>query len=108
MAVGAAVGGLAGATAGHGVAAAVNPATEDTYWRSAYNTRPGYVSGFGYDDYSGAYRLGWEGRSRHAGHRFDDVEAQLQAEWERARGTSRLTWEQARYPVRDAWDRVSH
>ena len=84
-----------------------NPKEEDAYWRGTYNNRPGYVAGYGYDDYSGAYRLGWESRDRYAGRRFDDVENELRSDWERAKGTSRLTWDQSRYAVRDAWDRVA-
>ena len=107
MAVGAAIGGLAGAAAGNGVATAVNPAAEDTYWRTSYSTRPGYVSGYNYDDdYLPAYRLGYDGRSRYAGRSFDDVESSLRSDWERLRGTSRLTWNQASNATRDAWHRV--
>lgn len=107
MAVGAAVGGLAGGAVAHGAAEVVNPAAEDAYWRSAYATRPGYVAGYDYDaDYASAYRMGYEGRGRYAGRRWDDIEGSLRADWERAKDRSRLTWDQARYAVRDAWDRV--
>ncbi|WOP16736.1 hypothetical protein [Ottowia sp. SB7-C50] len=85
----------------------MNPAAEDAYWRTAYATRPGYVAGYDYDaDYAGAYRMGYEGRGRYAGRRWDDIEGSLRADWERAKDRSRLTWDQARYAVRDAWDRV--
>ena len=107
MAVGAAVGGLAGGAVGHGAAEIVNPAAEDAYWRSAYAARPGYVRGYDYDaDYAGAYRLGYEGRGRYVGRGWDEVEPSLRSDWERAKDRSRLTWDEARYAVRDAWDRV--
>ena len=55
MAVGAAVGGLAGGAAGHGVARVVNPAAEEAYWRDSYTLAPGYRAGYTYDDYGPAY-----------------------------------------------------
>ncbi|MDQ3058989.1 MAG: hypothetical protein M3R45_05630 [Pseudomonadota bacterium] len=89
------------------MATAVNPAAEDTYWRSSYNTRPGYVDGYSYDDdYLPAYRLGYESRNRYEGRTFEEVETTLQSDWERLRGASRLSWGQARHATRDAWHRV--
>ena len=108
MAVGAVIGGLAGAAAGHGAAAAINPTAEDAYWNGAYTTRPGYHAGYTYDDYGPAYRLGYEGRGRYAGKGYDDVESSLAADWERIKGKSRLTWVEAKAAARDAWHRVEH
>src|SRR5438270_508214 len=65
--VGAVVGGVAGGLAGKGVAESIDPTVEDTYWRENYTSRPYYESGSSYDEYSPAYRYGWESRSRHAG-----------------------------------------
>lgn len=105
-AVGAVVGAVAGGLAGKGVAEAVNPTIEDAYWREHYTTRPGYATGYTYDDdYAPAYRLGYEGRGRYAGD-YAKHEAELKADWERLKGKSRLTWEQAKAAGRDAWDRV--
>ena len=107
MAVGAAVGGMVGAAAGNGVASAVNPAEEDSYWRSNYHDQPGYVTGYTYDeDYSPAYRLGYDSYSRHPGQRFEDVETSLQHTWEQAKGKSRLSWEHARRATLSAWHRA--
>lgn len=107
MAVGTAVGGLTGAAAGHGVASAVNPAAEDTYWRGSYNTRPGYVTGYTYDeDYLPAYQLGYNSRGRYAGRSFEDAESSLKSDWDSSHSASRLTWDQARHAIRDAWNRI--
>lgn len=82
-----------------------DPQAEDAYWRGAYNQRPGYVDGLGYDDYAVAYRVGYEGRHRHRGS-YEDHAKDLAVEWERVRGESRLTAEQAQTAMRDAWERV--
>src|SRR5437870_3710004 len=105
-AVGAVVGAVAGGLAGKGVAEAVNPTEEDAYWRDNYSTRPYVQPGTTYDEYSPAYRYGWESRSRYTGRRFEDVENDLSRDWDRAKGKSRLDWEKAKAAARDAWDRV--
>ncbi|HUM96160.1 MAG TPA: hypothetical protein PLU26_17075, partial [Candidatus Competibacter sp.] len=103
---GAAIGAVAGGAAGHNTAEVVNPAVEDRYWRDSYTARPGYVSGYSYDDdYAPAYRLGYDARGRVKG-AFNEAERDLAVEWERIKGKSRLTWEQAKSAARDAWDHV--
>ena len=107
--VGTVVGAIAGGLAGKGVAEAVNPTTEDAYWRENYKTRPYAASdaNFTYEeDYRPAYRYGWESRSRYQGRRFEDVESDLGRDWERTKDRSRLSWERAKEATRDAWHRV--
>lgn len=108
--VGAAVGAVAGAVAGGlgGKAAAesINPTTEAAYWKENYMSRPYVESKSSYDDYSPAYRYGWESFQKRGG-KFDAVESELGRDWDKARGTSKLTWDRAKAAVRDAWDRVS-
>ena len=51
--VGAVVGAVVGGLAGKEAAESVNPTIldgEDTYWRGVYATRPGYKTGYSYDD----------------------------------------------------------
>jgi hypothetical protein len=105
-AVGAVVGAVAGGLAGKGVAEAVNPTEEDNYWRDNYASRPYVQPGTTYDEYSPAYRYGWESQSRYSGKKFEDVETDLSRDWDRAKGRSRLDWEKAKSAARDAWDRV--
>jgi hypothetical protein len=105
-AVGAVVGAVAGGLAGKGAAEAVNPTAEDAYWRENYQSRPYYTSDYSYDDYSPAYRYGYESRSRYGGKRYEDVENDLSGGWDRFKGKSRLGWEKAKLATRDAWDRV--
>jgi hypothetical protein len=107
-AVGAAIGGVAGGLAGKGVAEAVNPTEEDTYWRQNYASRDYVDRSKKYDDYAPAYRMGWESCCVNvpAGRTFDQVEPDLAREWDSHRGRSGLGWMQARPAARDAWDRA--
>jgi len=109
--VGFAVGGVAGAVvgglAGKGVGEAVNPTAEDEYWRTNYSSRPYATAGTKYDTLQPAYRYGWESRSRHDGKEWRDVENDLRAGWNLARGNSELAWDDARPATHDAWDRMS-
>lgn len=109
-AIGGAIGAVAGGLAGKGVAESVNPTEEDAYWREQHTTRPYYQSGRKYDDYSPAYRYGWESASRpeYQGRRFDDVETDLARGWDKVRGTTRNEWNDMKLATRDAFERVQN
>jgi uncharacterized protein YjbJ (UPF0337 family) len=109
-AVGGAIGAVAGGLAGKGVAESVNPTEEDAYWRENHASRPYYQSGRKYEDYSPAYKYGWESASRpeYRNRRFDDVESDLGRGWTTARGTARHEWNDVKQATRDAFERVQH
>jgi len=90
---------------GRGIAEMLDPAGEEAYWRENYASQSFYEAGLTYDDYHPGYRTGWEGRARHEGRSFDEVEAELKATYERDRHGSRLGWERNRHAARAAWDR---
>jgi hypothetical protein len=105
--VGAVVGAVAGGLAGKGVAEAVNPTEEDAYWRDNYRSRPYVNAGADYDEYEPAYRYGYTAFSYYPGRDFDDVEPELERDWDKVRGErSHLDWRGARNATRDAWQRV--
>ena len=110
-AIGAAVGVVAGAVggglAGKSIAESIDPTAEEAYWRQNYQSRPYFEQGSSYEDYGPAYRYGWESRGRYADRAYSDVEADMQRDWDRSRGSSKLSWERAKHAARDAWDRVS-
>jgi hypothetical protein len=87
-------------------AAIINPTAEEAHWRQAYRQEPYYRPGMGYDDYSPAYRVGYTGPLRREGS-FSSLEGQLQQDWDRVKGRSRLSWAEAREAARAAWNRVS-
>ena len=76
------------------------------YWEKSYTAQPYYQSGYTYDDYGPAYRTGYLGRSQFKGRTYDQVERDLETEYNRSKGTSRLEWERAKPATRAAWDRV--
>jgi hypothetical protein len=96
------VGGLAGKAA----AEYIDPTAEEAYWRENFQREPYYDAMMNYEDYSAAYRTGWEGRGRYEGRSFEHVEDDLKRDYERGRGNSRLDWDRARSATRAAWDRV--
>ncbi len=102
MVVGAVVGGLAG----KGIAEKVNPTVEREYWANNYQKEPYYQTGRTFNDYEGAYRTGYEGYSRYGDRTWEEVQADLQREYEKNRGTSELTWDEASYATRAAWERL--
>ena len=106
-AVGAAIGAVAGGLAGKGIAELIDPTVEDRYWKDNYSSRPYVASGASYNDYGPAYRYGYETYPKYHGRMFEDVEPELSRDWERFKGTSRLTWNEAKYATRDSFQRVS-
>jgi hypothetical protein len=108
--IGAAVGLVAGAVvgglAGKGVAEKIDPTVEDGYWKENYATRPYVDRDASYDTYQPAYRTGYEGYGRYAGKKYDEVESDLQRDYEKAKGNSNLPWDKAKHATRDAWHRV--
>ena len=105
-AVGVVVGGIVGGLAGKAVAEGVNPTVEDAYWRENHPLRPGIDPHIPYDEYQPAYQYGWESREQYGDKRFDEVESDLERDWDTAKGKSGLTWEKAKTATRDAWYRV--
>ena len=103
MAVGAVVGGVLGAAAGDSIAEAVNPTEYDSHWRSNYNKSNYYVSGREWNDYSPAYQMGYDTYPKYRGRAFNEVESDLERNWEATKGNSRLAWNEAKSAVRDGW-----
>lgn len=105
--VGGAIGAVAGGLVGKGVAEGIDPTVEEAYWREQHTAKPYYESTYDYDtDYAPAYRYGWESRSRYNDRKFDEVDSDLERNWENAKQKSRLSWEKAKLATRDAWHRV--
>lgn len=105
-AIGIAVGAVAGGLAGKSVAESIDPTREYDYWRDNYVSEPYIQPNSSYDDYAPAYRTGYEGYGRYYGRTYNDVETELQRDYETNRGNSNLGWEKAKHATRAAWDKV--
>ena len=105
--IGAAVGAVAGGLAGKGVAEMIDPTVEEAYWRETYTSRPYVTKGSTFDDYGPAYRYGVDAYSKYPKRSFDDIESDLDRDWQRAKGKSTLAWENAKHAARDSFQRVS-
>ena len=92
---------------GKGVAEAVDPTVEESYWRENYANRPYVEEGASFDDYGPAYRHGVDSYGRSNGRTFEESEPELQRSWEKAKGNSSLSWDEAKDATRDSWQRVS-
>ena len=87
--------------------AALDPAAEEAHWRENFKREIYYEKGLTFDDYLPAYRTGWEGCARSRGRTFEECERELQAEYNRNRGRSRLPWDRSKHAARAAWERFS-
>ncbi len=101
---GAVIGAVGGGLIGKGAGEALNPTTEATYWRDNHAKQP-YAQGSTYDNYENAYRVGYEGQSKHGAKykSFDEAEASLRDEY--GTGNSSVDWDRARPAASAAWKR---
>jgi uncharacterized protein YcfJ len=104
--VGAVVGGAVGAKAGDSVAEAVNPTDYYKHFETTYRSAPYYTSGREWSDYQPAYKYGYDTYGQYRGQRFDDVEPQLERDWNSTKANSRLGWNEAKSAVRDSWHHI--
>lgn len=104
--VGAVVGGVVGAKAGGGIAEAVNPTEYNSHFESTYRNAPYYSAGREWSDYQPAYKYGYDTHAQYRGQRFDDVEPQLERDWNSTKANSRLGWAEAKGAVRDGWHHI--
>ena len=106
MLIGATVGAIVGGLAGKGVAEVIDPTAEDAYWRENYRNETYAKRDLSYDEYEPAYRTGFTGFDKNRGKKWDDVETDLQRDYEQAKGKSSLAWSDAKHATKAAWHRV--
>ncbi len=103
---GAVIGAVAGAYAGRGVAELIDPTAEDAYWRDNHSKESYAKSDTSYDQYEPAYRTGYTGYGKHAGKKWDDVENDLERDYDKTKGNSSLAWADAKHASKAAWHKV--
>ena len=104
--VGALAGGVVGAKAGGGIAEAINPTDYTDHFQNTYRDTAYYSSGRDWNDYEPAYKYGYDTYGQYRGQRFEDVESDLERNWDATRANSRLAWNEARGAVRDGWHHI--
>lgn len=106
--IGAVAGGVIGAKAGDSIAEAVNPTEYREHFKTEYTKAPTYVAGREWNDYEPAYQFGYDTYGQYRGQKFEDVESNLQRNWDqtRAQTNSRLEWNDAKYAVKDGWHHI--
>ena len=78
----------------------------EEYWRESFAAEPYARPGAEYDYYAAGYRTGWEGRARHPGKRFEDVEDELRRAYDESRTADQPGWEEGRHAAMAAWKRI--
>jgi len=101
---GALIGGIAGWLEGKTIAEGLNPDEQINHWGKTYKNRPYFKNGRSWTDYEPAYKYGMY--SYDADREYEDVEEELERDWDRVRGDSRLTWAEANEASRDAWNKI--
>lgn len=104
--VGAVVGGVVGAKAGDSIAEAVNPTEYTDHFKTQYKSTPYYTAGREWNDYAPAYKYGYDTYGQNRGQKFEDVETNLERDWNRVKADSRLEWNEAKQAVRDGWHHI--
>jgi hypothetical protein len=106
--VGAVVGSVIGGLVGKSAAEATNPTVENAYWQESYQSRPYAHPERSYEAYELAYQLGYENYIAYSDQKttYQEVEPELEREYERRNDGSSVSWDHAKYAVRDAWERA--
>ena len=104
--VGAVAGGALGAKGGGAVAEAVNPTEYTQHFQNTYQSTPYYVGGSEWRDYEPAYKYSYDAYGQYQGKKFEDIESELERNWDTTRADSRLAWNEARGAVRDGWHHI--
>jgi len=86
----------------------VDSAIEDAYWKVNFSKQKYVKPRSQYTNYQPAYRLGYESRNRYPGKRYEEVETELQYDYENSKANAKLGWDKAKHAVRDAWHRVEN
>lgn len=104
-AVGAGLGVVAGGIGGRALARSLDAQLEEDYWRENHPVQA-FAGEGSYDDYSSAYRVGYEAFERLGAKsmRFEDVEEDIATAYHSH--SAGLPWDKARVASRAAWNRM--
>lgn len=106
---GAIIGGIAGLAVGavSGSAIADLNREDEMYWQNNFQSRPYVQQGDTYQTYADAYRFGGQTaeNEQYRGKTFDEVEADIRANYEQTPAGANLAYDRARGAINDAYER---
>ena len=103
---GATAGAILGGVAGKAAGRVIDPTVEDEHWKKSFTKESYYQPGLTFEDYSPAYRTGYQAHTQYVGRKFHEIERDLETSYNRTKGASKLTWEKAKHATRAAWERA--
>ncbi len=103
---GAALGAVAGGLIGKGVAEHYEPTVVERHWIDRYADESYYTEGMTYADYAPAYQLAAARRATQNEAEFEAVRDALANDYEKVRGSSRLSWQEAEPAARASWYKI--
>ena len=85
----------------------IDRASEESYWRENFRTRPYADETRGFDFYRPVYQYGYESAERIGRRPWEEAEPDLRRDWDRYEGRGESTWEEIKDSVKDAWHRIT-
>lgn len=83
----------------------IDATVEEAYWRTHFSGAKYGEREAVYATYQPAFRVGYIGRNRYPHKTFEEVERELQKDYDRQQGSATLPWVRARFAALDAWNR---
>ena len=106
-AAGAVVGAVAGGYAGLEAAKMIDPTTEDDWLRKEFRKRPYVTEQSRFEDYVPLYQFGAKAEAMNSRRSFEEVEADVQNEYELSGRNEMMPWGDARPAIVDAFTRAA-
>jgi hypothetical protein len=86
----------------------VDWATEETYWRENWRSRPHIKADRAFEFYQPGYRYGFESAGNNRGRDWSESEHDLRSGWDQYEHRGQTTWECIKDAVKDGWHRVTN
>ena len=99
------IGAVAGGFAGVEVGKLIDPTTEDDWLQKEFENRPYVKPQQTFQDYIPTYQFGSHAEAAHLGRTFEEVEADVENEFELSGRNEMMPWGEAKPAVADAFNR---
>ena len=105
-AAGAVIGAVAGGFAGVEVGKMIDPTTEDDWLQKEFKNRPYVKPQQTFQDYVPTYQFGSHAEAAYMGRTFEEVEADVENEFELSGRNEMMPWGEAKPAIADAFNRA--